>query len=254
MKNTEKNVSLCRRKHRADRKHEHNLRKQGLGTCPHTDNVGTSRMHEDVLVPIPVTDERVIEFQERVSRLQVCIIIRTTLTLLFMILFVFIKLLTTFLCMRSFAFLCIARSLNKMRAIRSTHAREAHNLISTPCVRGTNLSSTSGTTLCFVHQHKCEGPQLQSCITSIIIIHERRLTTHSHTTLSLNEQQDLRLTQSSTAFIDYTLITLVELMLNVNVHLNTLNKTVHANAYPSDRSHSSPSTTCALPSKGGWEL
>ena len=36
--------------------------------------------------------------------------------------------------------------------------------------------------------------------------------------------------------------------------LNTLNTTVHANAYLSARSHSPPSTTCALPSTGGWEL
>ena len=229
---------------------------QGLGPCPYTDNVGTSRML-DVLAPMPVTDEGVKEFHERVSRLQVCITIGTTLTLLSMIVFVFINLLATFLCMRSCAFLCIARPPNKMHAIRSAHAQEAQNLISAPYVGGTNLSSTSGTTLCFVHQRKCEWPQLQSCITSIIIIYERSLITHSHTTLSLNEQHALRLTQSSTAFIDHTLITL-KLMMNVkskNENIENTLLTPKANEQMlSARSHSLPSTFCALPSSGGWRL
>ena len=116
MKTTDKNVPRCGRKHRADRKHE-NIQTIGNswqvpGTRPHTDNDGTYRMH-DVLVQLPVTAEGVVEFRERVSRQLACITDYSMLTLASVVVFIFINLLTTFLCIRSCAFLFVAKSPNR---------------------------------------------------------------------------------------------------------------------------------------------
>ena len=142
--------------------------------------------------------------------------------------------------------MCIAKSPNRMYEISSAHEQEAHNLSSSPCVGGTNLFSKSRSTLCSVHQRKSTWPLLQ-CITIMTIL-ERCLTTHSDAALSSNEQHDLRITQNSIAFIDYTMIT-PEILLDVNKHVLHDNKqTLFA------RPHSPPPTTCAPPSIGGWKL